>query len=398
VDADSFAALLTPVGRAAVDAAVEALDAGAEPIGLSTRLRRDFALPADICAAALTQAALRRRGRAKFGSNADWLWFTPDGLEQSTRSAVATHRAVRFRQFSNQLGRPARIADLCCGIGADLLALAATGAQVVGVDRDPLTAAAATANVAGTTADVVCADVEGFDLAGFEAAFIDPSRRSDGRRTFDVRAYSPSWDFVTGLLARLPAAAKLAPGIPHELVPSGIEIEWVSHSGDLKEAVLWSGQLAVPDVRRRATLLPAGATMVSAAAADPAAAVAEPRRYLYEPDPAVVRAHLIGTLAAELDATLLDETTAYLTSDSLTSSPFARAFEISDVLPFSLKRLRDLLRQRSVGAVTIMKRGSAVDVEQLRRDLRLQGDNHVVIVLALVGGRHQVLIAQPATP
>jgi hypothetical protein len=41
-----------------------------------------------------------------------------------------------------------------------------------------------------------------------------------------------------------------------------------------------------------------------------------------------------------------------------------------------------------------MKRGSAVDVEQLRRDLRLKGDNSALLVLALVAGRHQVLIGQ----
>jgi SAM-dependent methyltransferase len=397
VDAESFAALLTPVGRAAVDAAVVALDAGADSIGLSTRLRRDFQLSPEICAAALTQAALRRRGREKFGSDADRLWFTPDGLEQSTRSVLAAHRAARFGRWSATLGRPARIADLCCGIGADLIALATAGADVVGVERDPLTAEVARANTGDGATSVVCADAETFDLDGFDAAFIDPARRRDSRRTFDVRAYSPSWDFVAGLLNRLPSAAKLAPGIPHELAPSGVEIEWVSHLGALKEAVLWSPALREGDVSRRATLLPAGVTLTSSESADVTGTpVGAPARYLYQPDPAVVRSHLVATLARDLGAVLLDETTAYLTSDALVSSPFARAFEVTDALPFSLKRLRELLRNRSIGAVTIMKRGSAVDVEQLRRDLRLRGDRHAVVVLALVAGRHEMLIAQPA--
>jgi SAM-dependent methyltransferase len=404
VDVDSFASLLTATGRSAVDAAVTGLDAGADPIGLSTRLRRDLAISPELCAAALTQAALRRRGRAKFGPVADRMWFTPDGLEQSTRSDVAAHRATRFATFAADRPGPTRLADLCCGIGADLIALAATGASIVGVERDPLTAAAAEANATEVAVrpgsnelDIVCADVESFELDGVDAAYIDPSRRSHGRRTFDVRAYSPRWGFVTELLDLLPAAAKLAPGIPHDVVPLGVEMEFVSDHGDLKEAVLWSRELATQGVRRRATVLPSGAALTSAHAAEAPTAVGPVRRYLYEPDPAVVRAHLVGAAAVTLDATLLDASTAYLSGDSLVASPFARAFEVSDVMPFSLKRLRELLRHQSVGAVTIMKRGSAVDVEQLRRDLRLEGDRHAVVVLALVGGSHHAIVGKPVT-
>jgi len=47
--------------------------------------------------------------------------------------------------------------------------------------------------------------------------------------------------------------------------------------------------------------------------------------------------------------------------------------------------------------VTIMKRGSAIDVEQLRRDLRLSGTAQAVVVLALIGGRHHAVIAAPAS-
>jgi hypothetical protein len=109
----------------------------------------------------------------------------------------------------------------------------------------------------------------------------------------------------------------------------------------------------------------------------------------------VVRAHLVGAVAEIVGGVLLDPTTAYITSDSLVSTPFARPFEIVEVMPFSLKRLRQALRARGIGAVTIMKRGSAVDVERLRRDLKLSGDGHLVVVLALVRGRHYALLAHP---
>ncbi len=374
------------------------LDAGLSALAVTARLRRDFAnLSASASSAAVTQATLRRRGREKFGADADRLWFTADGLEQATSSAVATHRAARFATLGTRLGRAARVADLCCGIGADLRALATAGCEVVGVDRDEAAVLAATANAADFgSVQVRCADVETFDLAGYDAAFIDPARRASGRRTFDVRSYAPSWTFVTSLFDAVPAgAAKVAPGIAHDLVPPGVEIEWVSLRGGLKEAVLWWGGLG-DVVRRRATVLPAGATMTSISDADGPAPTGALRRYLYEPDDAVVRAHLIGDLALTLDGVLPDSSTAYVTSDALIDTPFAHAYEVNDVLPFSLKRLRAALRERDIGSVTIMKRGSAVDVEQLRRNLRLSGHQSAVVVLALVAGQHHAVIAQPA--
>jgi SAM-dependent methyltransferase len=415
MDSAVFSALLTDRGAHAVAEAVVLLDGGLDALAVTEQVRRRFgSLSPAATSAAVTQATLRRRARTKFGPAADDMWFTADGLEQATRSAVADHRASRFAALGDDLGRRLRVADLCCGIGADLLALAAAGCDVTGIDRDPLTALVAEANVAAArqaTARVECLDVQALDLRGFDAAFIDPSRRAAGRRTFDIDGYRPSWSFVTATLAAMPsAAAKVAPGIPHEVVPPGIETEWVSIGGALKEAVLWAGGLAAESIRRRATLLPSGAAMSSTTAtmssttatmssttmADEPPATGPMRRYLYEPDDAVVRAHLIGDLARSLDGVLPDPTTAYITSDRLIASPFVRAFEVSSVMPFSLKRLRTALRERQVGAVTIMKRGSAVDVEQLRHDLRLSGGEQAVVVLALIGGRHHAVIAQPA--
>src|SRR5207244_5346526 len=137
------------------------LDAGLDALAVTSRLRRDFtSLSASASSAAVTQATLRRRGRKKFGSDADRLWLTPDGLEQATSAAVAAHRARRFAELGSRLGRAPRVADLCCGIGGDLGALAAAGCDVVGVDRDEEAVLAATANVGEfVSASVQCADV-----------------------------------------------------------------------------------------------------------------------------------------------------------------------------------------------------------------------------------------------
>src|SRR4029078_4793499 len=85
-------------------------------------------------------------------------------------------------------GDGGRVADLCCGIGGDLVALAAHGA-VLGVDRDPLHAwrRGHTAAVYGVAERVrtEVADVRAVDLTGVEAVLVDPARRTDRGRTRD---------------------------------------------------------------------------------------------------------------------------------------------------------------------------------------------------------------------
>jgi SAM-dependent methyltransferase len=383
VDPADVTLLLEPAGRQALEAATEAVARRAEPLAVVESLRRSGVDPS-VASLAVTQAVLRARARPRFGADADRMLWTDAGLEQATRATVAEHRSRRF----SELG-VGRVADLCCGVGGDLLALLRAGRhRVLGVDADPVTAALAAANVAALglaeRAEVLCADVREVDLAGIDAAFVDPGRRTaSGRRTFDPDAYSPPYSFVAALSAQVPAtAAKVAPGIPHELVAGGAEAEWVSDHGEVKEATLWHGPFAGMHgaARRRATLLPAGASVVD----DPALgtpAVGPLARWLHEPDGAVVRAGLVGEVAVAIGAHLVDPAIAYLTTDDAVASPFTTAYEVDAVLPFQLKRLRAALRERGAGDVVVKKRGSAVDPEDLRRRLRLDGEGPTWTVL-----------------
>lgn len=361
-------------------------------LSVGARLRRE-GFSDELVAAALTQARLRALGRAKFGPAADRMLFTSTGLEQATRRDVAVRHAARFAAAG-----VASVADLCCGIGGDLQQLAGAVGRVLGVERDPVTAAVAAANVdvlgLSGRAEVRCADVGAIDLTRWDGVFIDPARRrAGGRRTFDPSGYSPPYDVVLALAGRVPAVgAKLAPGIPHEMLPGDAEAEWVSDGGDVVECALWFGPLA-SGVRRRATLLPSGATLTAELFTP--GEVGPIRRYLYEPDGAVIRAGLVAEAAALVDGNLVDPSIAYVTADALLATPFLTAYEVTDVLPFGLKRLRTLLHDRGVGRLTVKKRGSAITPESLRQQLRLSGPEEATIVLTRVAGAHTVLVVRP---
>jgi SAM-dependent methyltransferase len=390
MDLAAVAALRSDQGRAVL-AGLAAYDPSTALV-TAERLRRD-GHDETLVAAALTQARLRERARPKLGDLADRLLLTPDGLEQATRPEVAARHAARYAA----LGGDGPVVDLCCGIGGDLLALAAAGLPVRGVDRDPVTAEVARANAEALglhhLVDVECADALATGLGGARGVFVDPARRGSRGRTFDPRAYSPPFDAVVGIAARVPATgAKLGPGIPHDALPTGTEAEWVSVGGDVVECALWWGPLAAPTARR-ATLLPAGATVTGDGSAR--APVGPVRSYLHEPDGAVIRAGLVAEVAAPHDGTLLDASIAYVATDRPVDSPFLRSYQVTDVLPFSVKRLRDLLRSRGIGRLTVKKRGTAVTPEELRRQMRLSGDGEATVVLTRVSGAQTVLVVQP---
>ncbi|QEV27293.1 methyltransferase domain-containing protein [Streptomyces coeruleorubidus] len=386
---NDLALLLSPEGRALLD---EVRDTDpARELAVATRLRREH--PAELVSAALGQARLRQRAVVKFGAeDAGRMFFTPNGVEQSTRASVAAYRARRLAEAG-----VASVADLCCGIGGDAIALARAGIRVLAVDRDPMTAAAARANAEALglsgLIEVREADVTEVDTAGYDAVFVDPARRGGRGRIFDPEAYSPPLSWAVSAARRAPRAAalKIAPGIPHEAVPEDAEAEWISDGGDVKEAVLWFG--TAPGAVR-ATLLPGPRTLLSRGLPDPA--VRPPGRYLYEPDGAVIRAHLVAEVADEVGGGLLDATIAYVTADALHPTPYATAYEITDHLPFNVKKLKALLREREVGNLTVKKRGSAVEPEELRRKVKPQGRHSATVFLTRVAGAPAMLIGHPA--
>lgn len=415
VDIGGFEQLLTRPGRRLLEVAMTSYD-DTEPLPLNESLRTlHGGYPADVVVAAMTQVTLRRAALAKFGDDAARMYFTPAGLEQATHPVVAGHRAARTRSAlaRSNLGDDSEgtVLDLGCGVGSDLVAFGRAGFDVTGVELDEVTAAVARANLAalGVPGSVWAGRAEDTDRRGSDVVFADPARRAGSTRLFDPRAFSPDWDFVLSLLSpREPATTrptlavvKLAPGLEHGLVPPHVEAEWVSLDGELKEAALWStppGGSAGGPVRRRATVLGSDRTVASCTDIDAPpepALVAAVGRYLYEPDPAVIRAHLVSSLAHDLDGWLLDPHIAYVSADRQVGTPFARGFLVLETLPFKEKTLRAALRERGIGSLTIKKRGVAVTPEDLRRRLALRGPERATLLLSRTPGSAVALLVEP---
>ncbi len=378
---DRFEALLSPQGRELLDhLATEAVTPDTT-LRLGTVLRERY--PAELVIQALAQHELRQQAIPKF-SRAMEMFFTRPGLEQASSEVIARHRSRRYANAE-------RVADLCCGIGGDLIALAA-GRRVLAVDRDPLhlRIALANADVYGVAAGLTTVhdDVRDVELMGVDAVFIDPARRTGGRR---LRAgdSEPPLDWCLAVAERVAAVGiKAAPGLPHGAVPHGWELEFIAIGRDLKEAVAWSPALAAGATR--ATILPEGHTLVPEPG--PAVEVRMPDEFLLDPNPAVTRAGLVEELARGLGAWKIDEQIAFLSADAPLRTPFGRPLRVIDSAPWNQKQLAAKLRKLDIGAVDIRRRGLAGDVDQLHRRLKLSGSRRATLVMTRVQDRPWGLI------
>lgn len=402
MDLEAFRSLQSGLGAEVLQAAQALEPTETAYLAHFTTLSRLY--PPEICRAALETAILRQEAKSKF-PDTHQMFFARSALEQATHWEVSRYRAKRYQGFENRI-------DLGCSIGSDTAALAAWG-RTTGIDLDPLRLAMAQANLKALKpayqTSFIQADLEQalpVRLNANTALFFDPARRNNERRVFTVEDYTPPLSVIKNWLQTCSnLGVKVSPAVKTEEIKHyQAELEFVSLRGELKEAMLWFGELKT--TRRRATILPGPHSYVAPdellqsipgldTPHQQLLPLSEPRAYLIEPDPAILRAGLVQALGQELGAAQLDPDIAYLTSDQQIETPFARSWRIDSWMPFNLKQLRVALRQQGIGKVTIKKRGSPMQPEELSRLLRLgskQKDGHAERILALTHLRGRPIV------
>ncbi|WP_373426041.1 SAM-dependent methyltransferase [Microbacterium sp. W4I20] len=388
-------ALLTPAGLELLDE-VGTIESTAEVARAVSRLRAAGHSP-DLVSAVVGQARLRARAAAKFGPFGARMLFTRAGLEQATRLGVAARHAQRIRSAGFT-----HVSDLGCGIGGDALAFAGSGLDVLAVDADEVTAAIAAYNLApfGDSA-VVRHETAEAALDGSRpaagAVWMDPARRTAGHsetRRVAADDYSPSLEWVFDVAARTPTGIKLGPAHDRDSLPADAEAQWVSADGSVVELVVWTGSLARPGVRRSALVIRGERSHELTADADSVdAPVRELGAFLHEPDGAVIRARLIGDVARSLDAGMLDQHIAYLTSDAAVTSPFVQSFRVRETMPANPKAISAALKANDIGRLEIKKRGVDIDPAAFRKKLVLRGDQEATLILARIGDQRRAILA-----
>jgi hypothetical protein len=378
--------LTTDAGNRLLDAVEEI--AAPRPADIA-RLRR-LGSPEHV-AVALRLAEGRRRGRAKF-VHAGQMWLDPQGAEQATAEAVARHKAKRFGA--------ALVVDLCAGIGGDSLAIADT-TTVLAVDSDAGMCRRCrwNARVYGVVDRVhpLQARAERFDIPARALVHVDPDRRaSNSRRARLLEDYAPGLDFLRSLPAVVQGGAiKLGPAsdFASHFDRPDLEVELVSLKGECKEATAWFGTLAT--CRRRATRLPERVTWTDHdGSLDALVAAVPPQAWIFDPDPALLRAGLLDAFASAHGLCRCAAGIDYLTAPFSVESPFLAAFAVEEVLPLDMKTLRRVIGARQLGPLEIKTRGVNLRPESVRKRLRPPGPNPATLVLLGGEGPARAVLAR----
>ena len=354
------------------------------------RLRRDMS--PERAAMVLEMVQLRIRARKKF-QQADKMFFTRQSLEQSSGESIARYKSLRFKKDQ-------RLADICCGIGGDLLSLAGR-TQAVGVERDPVLAILAQANllVAGAAGEVRAAEFPDVDLADFSAFHFDPNRRHYGRKTIGDLLQPSLPSILEWIPKNCSVGIKVAPATPHHRkTPEMAEREWIGDARECKQQLIWLGG---------AQRLPGGrtATVVRDEKVDHYQAVVgsgeltqwttdRVQEFVYEPHPTLLAAGLTDSLAEEQGLARLSVNVAYLTGSSSVDHPFLSRFQVLEVLPMEVKKVARELERLKAGPLEIKKRSvSNVYYDAFKR-IKTSGSEPLVVILSPLGDGNAAIIAK----
>ena len=325
------------------------------------------------------QIRARRKARTKLaGWPIDDLILTTRGIEQCSSLALARFKA-------SLVSGPGL--DLCCGLGIDALHCAANGA-VTACELDAGLVAILRHNAAVLGIDLTIINADGLDqLASFAERslnwiYADPDRRDgqDRRQTLlgncspDLTNRVPELARVAGVLL-----VKLAPAIDRDLLreelPHLQRLLFVSHRGECKEALAWcdAAQERPHQIRAEAVIIDdqGSVTFTCQDDGEPLPSATTPQAMILEPDPAILRANAIGTLARQYTLHPLHPRVSYLTGDSLTADAPGRRLRVIESGRYQPKGLRQRLKQLGITGCQIARRHFPHDPDTIAKQLRI---------------------------
>jgi hypothetical protein len=344
----------------------------------------------------------RTRGRDKF-PRASKMRFTRDGLAMATGKTVAEYRTWKIRKH---LGGVRKALDACAGIGGDTIAMALRW-NVVSVENDPEMVGILRHNIevynAQDKVDVIQGDITELvnddefisRLGELDVIFFDPSRRWEGGRMAKTVEYIPPLSFIDELLKLCPnLCVKISQGTALDRIRYDCDIEVISNRGEAKELVLWFGKLKLDQEKKAvlATKLPERMTMERATT--PKIEVTHVRNYLFEPDPAYIKAMLIDTLAQHYELTQIHPKIAYLTGDERVIAPVLKTYQVMRVTGTEPEEINAALRELGIGRIDFKARGVSIDMKTIHKRIRGEGRRRGLVVFTVVGKNDAAVICR----
>lgn len=331
----------------------------------------------------LSLIEIQIKAKAKFPFADKWL-FTDKNYQQASAYYLAQYHGRLFRNYQ-------MIADLCCGLGSDLLFLSKFSkiCYAIDINKDILEMAKFNMSYFKKT-NIIYQNimVEDFNEE-CDAVFIDPDRRKSNRRLICIDDLSPDYKTILSVIERYRnVAVKLSPMMDYEDSKlSDYSFEFISIDNELKECLLMAGALKS---NKKAVILPE--KIVFEEKKHPDTQIAEVKKWLLEPDTAIIRAHLVNDLAYELNMNRIDSQISLLSSDVEPNEKYGKKFFVNDVFNYNLKSLKAYITSHEIGALDIKTKGFSESVEDFRKKIKLKGKNRAVLFIVRAGDKHICIV------
>jgi len=360
--------------------------------------------------ASLMMAQLELLATAKRKVSEPWRWhWTKQLLEQASDEITAMETAQDFPA-------EAHVDDICCGAGADAIALAKRNLnlKVVAYDRCPIACELVRQNAASHSCliQVVETSAENIQIDASTYINIDPDRRSEGRRVTNLDSLSPSSDVIQSLVAKARGfSLKLSPGLRVEwnsglpLAPEAIR--YLSKDGAVKQQRWYWGldrwpkdSIVVSTHSKSSEYHWSHEIFDRKQAAENAREILVDRcmPYVADYDPAIRAAELGAAFAKKHQWSLLDSSSGYLTANQPVQHPMVRWFRLLHELPLDRKQIKSFAKTLDTKTWELKSRGVDLDLDEVRKMLPTSSKSNEArtILFTRIGGRHRALICVAA--
>ena len=336
--------------------------------------------------AVVEQVACRQKAKTKLPT-----WLTHSVLLDNTALQQASSEATSRYKATLDSCKGKTAIDITGGLGVDATALSGNFETFYYVDQNPVMCLLAGHNFRELGLHNIEIDhcdglekLSSFPDDFFDLVYADPSRRKGSRRVISLQNSIPDIPNNLELLKRKAKRIliKLSPVMDItetvRLLPGITVVDVVSHRGECREllAILDTGKTDAGAVTVRATQLHAGGDIlyslkrplnqVSHATAEPVG------KYLYNPDPAFIKAGMEDILCDRLDLFRLNPAVIYLTSDVLIPSFPGKIYETKQLLPAHTREISAYLKKHSISRANIATRSFPETPDSMYKRLKLK--------------------------
>ncbi len=234
----------------------------------------------------------------------------------------------------------------------------------------------------------------------FDWIFLDPARRDNsGKRFITLDACSPDVLANADLLRKSARniAIKLSPAFDiseiTKLFPDLSRIVVVSLDGEVRE-ILITIEKYLPLQPIQSVSISNGSVYSLSENRELTTTVGEcnPGDMLFEPDPAIIKAGIISSLAGEYDLNHWAYRSIFLLGKKVHPEFVGRQFTISEIIPWQRKKVGKYLKQNGISEAAIIRRDFPLAPEELRKMYKLRESSTQFLIFTVNSDGKRVVI------